>query len=231
MFDYCVPLLANPNMKYYRGEEIMRQPFYESKWLGGGKRKRFTVVTTISGGVYKGYETLLHAATLLKKYADFDFEWQIIGYEKSSQWVHIAEKYKKMNSSDANVCFHGRCTAEEMVEILVNADVYCHVSHIENSPNSVCEAMLLGLPVIATATGGTQSLLTDGIEGFLIQDGDPYTCAGTIVEVQQNMEHARLMGENAHKRAWERHNPIKIGNALVETYGNIIEDFGNSDIQ
>ena len=225
MFDRRVPLLANPKMKYFRGEEIMRKPFYEAKWLGGGKRDKFTIVTTVSGGVYKGYETLLHAATLLKKCADFDFEWRIIGYDSNSQWVHIAEKYKKMKSADANIHFYGRCTAEQMVDILIHSDVYCHVSHIENSPNSVCEAMLLGMPVIATATGGTQSLLTDGVEGYLIQDGDPYTCAGAIVEIQQNKEKAKNMGENARNWALERHNQKKVGDALVETYSKIMEDF------
>ncbi len=225
MFDHRVPLLANPKMKYFCGEEIMRKPFYEAKWLGGGRRDKFTIVTTISGGVYKGYETLLHAATLLKKYADFDFEWQIIGYDLNSQWVHIAEKYKNMKSVDANIHFYGRCTAEQMVDILIHSDVYCHVSHIENSPNSVCEAMLLGMPVIATSAGGTQSLLTDGVEGCLIQDGDPYTCAGTIVEIQQNKESAKTMGENARLRALERHNPKKVGYTLVETYRKVKNDF------
>lgn len=225
MFDRRVPLLANPQMRYFRGEEIMRKPFYEAKWLGGGKRDKFTIVTTISSGVYKGYETLLHAATLLKKYADFDFEWQIIGYDSNSQWVHIAEKYKKMKSADANIHFYGRCTAEQMVDILIQSDVYCHVSHIENSPNSVCEAMLLGMPVIATATGGTQSLLTDGLEGYLIQDGDPYTCAGTIVEIKHNKEKAKVMGGNARRRALERHNPKRIGLQLINTYQEIKADF------
>lgn len=225
MFDRRIPLLANPKMIYFRSEEIMRKPFYEAKWLGGDKRKSFTIVTTISSGVYKGFETLLHSAALLKKHADFDFEWLVIGYDSNSQWVHIAEKYKKIRSSDVNIHFMGRCTAEQMVEILINADVYCHVSHIENSPNSVCEAMLLGMPVIATSTGGTQSLLTDGVEGFLIQDGDPYTCAGTIVKIQQNKESAKTMGENARKRALERHEPKKIGNTLIKIYCKIMEDF------
>lgn len=229
MFDHRVPLLVNPNIKYFKGEEIMRKPFYESKWLGGGNKKQFTIVTTISIGVYKGYETLLHTASLLKKFANFDFEWQIIGYDSSLQMIRISEKYKNIKSADSNIRFMGRCSAEQMIEILINADVYCHVSHIENSPNSVCEAMLLGMPVIATATGGTQSLLTDGLEGYLIQDGDPYICAGTIVKIQQNKENAKKIGENARKRALERHNPKKIGNLLMETYTEIVMDFGHEN--
>lgn len=225
IFDRRVPLLANPQMVYFHSEEIMRKPFYKAKWLGGNKQKSFTIVTTISSGVYKGFETLLHTAALLKKYADFDFKWQIIGYDSNSQWVHIAEKYKKIRSADVNIHFMGRCTAEQMVEILINADVYCHVSHIENSPNSVCEAMLLGMPVIATSTGGTQSLLTDGLEGYLIQDGEPYICAGTIVDIQKNRECAKIMGEKAYKRALERHNPEKIGNTLLCTYKEILLNF------
>lgn len=40
-------------------------------------------------------------------------------------------------------------------------------SHIENSPNNLCEAMILGMPCIATDAGGTSTLLSNMKDGLL----------------------------------------------------------------
>ena len=153
----------------------------------------------------------------------------MIGYSDKEKWVSLSEKYKKTSCAEVNVKLLGRKTAEEMVEILLASDVYCHVSHIENSPNSVCEAMLLGMPVVATNGGGTCSMLSHGNEGLLIQDGDPYVMAGAISDIAHHFDKAKTFGKNARMRAFERHNQERIGKALVETYNTIVKDYKNQE--
>ena len=82
--------------------------------------------------------------------------------------------------------------------------------------------MVLGMPVIATYTGGTGSLLTDKKEGILIQDGDAYSMAGAILELINNPEYATELGKNASLRARERHNPAAITNDLISIYSKMI---------
>lgn len=220
-FDHYVPLLCNPNVKLFQGEEILRKEFYSNSWeksLGDN----LIIVSTISPGVYKGFETLLHAAKLLKEYANFEFEWHVIGYEKNDKYVRLAERLKRVNSEKTNICFHGRMQADEMLKILLKSDVYVQVSHIENSPNSLCEAMLLGMPIIASFAGGTSSMLKDSEEGVLLQDGDPYVLAGAIVNLRNNFDQAIQMGRMAKQRATKRHDPIDIGNHLVDVYKEIL---------
>ena len=118
----------------------------------------------------------------------------------------------------------GRKSAKEMVSIMTESSCFVQVSHIENSPNSLCEAMLLGLPIIATYAGGTASLIKDSEEGILIQDGDPYVMAGAIMELMSNKENAIRMANNAHRTACDRHNPQKIVKALLDTYIHIINE-------
>lgn len=89
---------------------------------------------------------------------------------------------------------------------------------IENSPNSLCEAMLLGLPIIVSYAGGTSSILNNGEEGILVQDGYPYSLAGAIIEVANNFP----MAKNVRTHAEERHDKNKIVNNLINTYNSII---------
>jgi len=221
-FDHFIPMLCNPDVKIFRGEEILRPEFYSKQWTKTAFGNPFKIVTTISSGVYKGYETVLHTSALLKQYANFDYEWNIIGYDDKSEWVHIAEKYKGFSSAESNIKLLGRKTAAEMVDILVDCDLYVQVSHIENSPNSVCEAMLLGMPIAASFAGGTSSILKDGEEGILVQDGDPYVLGGAIVTVANDFTKAKTFGDKARQRAIDRHNPKYIGGTLLETYELII---------
>ncbi len=53
-------------------------------------------------------------------------------------------------------------------------------SHIENSPNALCEAMLVGTPCIAAFVGGVPSLVRHGEEGLLYHDADPFALAGAV---------------------------------------------------
>lgn len=228
-WDKRIPLLFNSNVKYYVGDEILRDTFYKFNWKKECFSKKIHIVSTISSGPsYKGFETLLQAASLLKNYADFDFVWNVIGYTPKEKWVSISEKYKHVSCESANVNLLGRKNSDEMVGILLDSDIYVHVSHIENSPNSVCEAMLLGMPVIATNAGGTCSMLENEKEGILVQDGDPYVMAGAIVDYYTHFEKAKVYGENARKRALERHNPNRIGKQLLNAYKNIISDYMES---
>ena len=223
-WDRDITLLFNKSRTYYQCEEILRSPFYSYKWDKKRTNGKFVIASTVSSGIYKGLETLLKAANALKKYTDIDFEWRVIGVNPNDRTFRIAQKYVKLNYQDINVKLLGRKDADDVVRVLLDTDVYCHVSHIENSPNSVCEAMILGLPIVATYAGGTASILENGKEGILVQDGDPYIMAGSIIDLYINEESARLFGKNARERALIRHNPQTIANSLFKIYQEIEAD-------
>ncbi len=116
----------------------------------------------------------------------------------------------------------GKLSEQDMIDNLLKSNLFVMTSHIENSPNNLCEAMILGMPCIATYAGGTGSLLDDGIEGVLIQDGDPWAMAGAILELNEDIQKALAMGDNARKRALQRHDKDRISNELVGIYSNIL---------
>lgn len=225
-WDEYITGLLNNQRRYYVVDEILRSQFYNKKWSKEAfSREKFKIISTISGGIYKGYETVLKAANLLKQYSNIDFEWIIAGYDDRGKWVKIAELYTKIKSNDVNVKLLGRIDADQLSDLLIDSDIYVHVSHIENSPNSVCEAMLVGMPIVASFAGGTASLLTTKKDGILVQDGDPYVYAGAIVHLYQNFELAKQLGKSARLKAMVRHNPVRIANQLLDAYHQILKDF------
>lgn len=223
--DESYTCLLTPERQYYVVNEILRPEFYNVQWKGFIDTTCVKIVTTISGAIYKGIETILKSAYLLKKYAKCQFEWHIIGYDDQSKWVKISEKMTGLNCHDCNLIFHGRIDALSLSKFLCESDIYVNASHIENSPNSVCEAMLVGMPIIATYAGGTASLLKHEEDGILVQDGAPYVMAGAIVNIIHRPEDALMLASSAREKALVRHNKVSIVNELMSTYNSILEDY------
>jgi glycosyltransferase involved in cell wall biosynthesis len=221
-WDRRVCSVLSPASTYYHCEEIIRDTFFKQQWSQSVQKEK-VLFSTIQPNIYKGLETVLETAVLLKKILPFSFVWKIAGISPEHSIVKMFERKKGARFSENGVELCGSLGLEALVEHELKADLFIHPSHIDNSPNSVCEAMLLGLPVIATASGGTGSLLNDGEEGILIQDGDPFAMAGAISELLENTEKATAMGIAARKRAMLRHDPVKVSATLFDTYRLILE--------
>ena len=111
-----------------------------------------------------------------------------------------------------------------MVERLLKTHVFVLPSAIENSSNSLGEAMLLGMPCVATNTGGTMDILKHGQEGFLYPYTEPAMCAKYISEYFENDILSIQFGSKARKIAIERHNPQKNTEKLIKIYSKIMEE-------
>ncbi len=101
--------------------------------------------------------------------------------------------------------------------------MYVHPSYIENSPNSVCEAMLLGMPTIVASSGGCSSIIENRKEGLLVNTGEPFDITGAILDLHENTELAKELGINARRKALRKYiDPDKIVNELIEVYKSIM---------
>lgn len=212
-----------PQAKYFHCDEAMRAPFLSNEWKQWNNRDKIVITTTIKDNFYKGLETVFRASQILSDKIGKRFEWRIIGIEEGSVYVKAARKEANFPSSSSEVKLLGRKMASQMIDELLNSDMYVHPSHIENSPNGVQEAMLLGMPVIATNVGGTPSMLADGKEGLLVQSKDPYAMAGAILEFCESPSKAKEMGENARKLGLVRNDGKKICDDLLRIFDDLIE--------
>lgn len=212
-----------PQAQYFHLEEAMREDFHKKKWQPHKERDKFILVTTIRSNPYKGLETLMEASKLLVPLIDKKFEWRIVGINENDPYVKASQETANYPDFAESVKLLGSRSGPELANELLNADAYIHPSHIDNSPNSVCEAMLMGLPVVATNVGGVPCILKDQEEGLLVQSGDSYALAGAILEVYNNPEKAWEMGRNASIRGIKRNNLDKIIENLLSIYEEIIQ--------
>ena len=218
-WDYAVTTALNPQIKYHYGGEMLRSVFYENH--NRIIPKKLTIVTTSSSAMYKGFDFILKTANILKNKFSLDFTWQVYGNINPQ----FFEKYTGLQHQHLNIQLGGVATAEQLCNAICNSTVYFQPSYIENSPNSVCEAQILGVPVVATNVGGTASLIENNVSGVLVPIGDPYFAAYQIYRIYNDNSLNLSIGENAKQTAHKRHNREIIANQLLNTYKEIIEEF------
>lgn len=211
--------LFNPGATYFHCEEALRDSFItsEKRWKYSDEKKK-TIISVISRPWYKGCDLILKTAALLKRFTDIDFEWKVYGIPE----MKFFESVYGIKAKDVNVRPMGTATKEELVEAICSASCYVHPGYIENSPNSLCEAQFLGIPVLATYVGGIPSMVVNGKDGILFPANAPYTAASLIKKVTSDRVLAENLSKEAMTIAARRHNRKEIGERLYNIYTRII---------
>ncbi len=142
----------------------------------------------------KRYDNFLKAAAIVNKTAP-DTRYALLGdgplrsnLENLSQELGIASK----------VTFFGE--QHDIVTHVAAFDIFALISETEGLSLSICEAMALGKPVLATDVGGNRELVEDGKTGFLIPREDTEALARAIVRLLQDPEMAHDMGQRAREK-------------------------------
>lgn len=210
--------LLSPNSKYYVCNEMLRPEIYQSnKVWQYHSRNRKKIVSVISSPIYKGGDIILRVANILKK-LNFQYEWEVYGVQNMRDW----ERLSGIESQNVNVNVKGVVTAYQLVESIIDSDVFVHPSYIENSSNTICEAQLLGVPVIANNVGGISSLIKHEETGILVPANDIYKMTSYIIEMFNDKEKASIIGQQARESALKRHKPDEIVKCVINIYRDII---------
>lgn len=177
-FDRDYASKCNKNARYFTMNETLRGCFYEGQW-NYAECEPHTIFLSQGDYPLKGLHYLLLAAGKLKeKYPDLKIKIagnSLVNYRtlkdkiKISAYGKYLRKLLKENGLEDRVHFLGRLTAEEMKAEYLKCGLYVCCSSNENSPNSLGEAMLLGVPCVAAKVGGIPSLFADGQDGILYQ--------------------------------------------------------------
>ncbi len=218
-WDKALLRLFNPEACYYHCEEALRPSFLSCNQLWCWPRvDKVRIASVISNPWYKGYDLILKTAKLLRDFTKIEIEWNVYGV---GDIVPFFEKKYGIKSSEVGVCPRGAVSQEVLVDSLCHSHCFVAPSYIDNSPNSVCEAQLLGMPVLATHVGGVASIVRDGVTGILFPSNDPYMLASHIQRLLRVPEDAISLGRAARKQALMRHNPESIGKSLLSIYRKV----------
>lgn len=234
-FDRTFAAEANETAVYYPMNETMRPCFYEGSWTPE-KCEKHTIFFSQADYPLKGFHYLLQAMPrILEEYPDTKIivagnsiirEGGLLNRLKISAYGRYLKKLIRQYGLKDKVVFLGKISAEEMKEQFLQCNALVCSSVLENSPNSVAEAMLLGTPVVAAAVGGIPSMITDKMEGLLYTGGNVEELADTIMEMWKMTEVPARIGrlsKNAVARAKKAHDPETNFMRLKEIYNEIGE--------
>ena len=224
-WDKAVTKVCNPERVYFHVDEALRPAFIEgvNHWtLNEKNSSKLRLVTLGCSTLYKGLDMMIKTAIQLKKLG-IDFEWNVIGHIPN-EFRKMVEYKEKKKFKDCNINILGFQSPEFISELLCNSSMYVHTAYIENSPNSLCEAQIIGVPIVSTNVGGISSLVSDGIDGVLIPANDPYRMAFEIAELFADKERMERYSTKGMERAKERHNPKNIARDLLNCYNTIIRN-------
>ena len=139
------------------------------------------------------------------------------------------KRYCKQLTAELGIAGHIRYTgpldAAAMRQAYLEADVFLLPSCCENSPNSLGEAMLLGLPCVAAAVGGIPSMLENGREGLLYGDAlDDKALADAVLRILQSADGGMALGRAARARALQTHDAARNAGELEQIYKTILQE-------
>ncbi len=178
--------------------------------------EKLEIITVSQAGSRKGNEIILRTADILKNDFHLNFTWKVAG---SKDAFHLFEKKSGLRHEDLNIELLGFIPASEVAKQLSTSHVYVHPSIADNSPNSLCEAQVVGCPVIAANVGGIPQLVEDGKTGLLYPYNEPHMLAYLLMKLDE--EQLRELSANERRIAIERHDPKKIADVLMNTYEEI----------
>lgn len=231
-FDKAAAKKMNPDVKYFFMNETMRGEFYEGKWSYGACEKH-RIFFSQADYPLKGFHYLLQALSYIKeKYPDVTVAVagnSLVNYEtlkdkiKISAYGKYLRKFIKELGMEDKITFLGKLSADEMKQQYLKCHTFVCASSLENSPNSVGEAMLLGTPVVASYTGGIPSMLEHEKEGILFEKGNPKALAEAVLRTWESYPTVNTITENARVRARKTHDGDENYRTLLDIYQQISE--------
>ncbi len=186
----CVEVI-NPQIEYHFCGEILRDIFYEyaGDWNYNACQKHTIFVSQATYPI-KGFHFLLKALPfIINKFPDtsvYVAGTNILNTKIKGSYAYYIEKLIKTFDLEDRIFFLGTLSEAEMIQQYLNANVFVLPSSIENSPNSLKEAKLLGVPSVVSFVGGAYSGSNVGSECFFYPYNEPEVLAYYICETFQN---------------------------------------------
>ena len=221
--------LINPSAKFHYSGRILRDVFYRTDRKHDiSACRKYSIFVSQANYPIKGFHFLLKAMGLVQtRYPQAELYVagrEVIGRDKQNGYSRYLQDITDEENLADKVHFLGILSDEEMAEQYLRAHIFVSASTIEDPSNSVCEAMILGTPTVASYVGGTTELITHEKDGLLYPANEYYILAGQIMRIFDDDEFAARLSENAKKTAHERHNKQKIGERQMGIYRAIISE-------
>ncbi len=145
----------------------------------------------------KAYDVLLHAAARLK-HSEAKYRFVIAGQGKAGLYDDLLALRKQLALEDT-VHFLG--FNDDPAGFLANLDLFLLSSTTEGFSIATIQAMVSGLPVIVTRSGGPQEIVTHNVNGWMIAPGEAQAIAEAVEKVSQDAALKQRLAEQGRQHA------------------------------
>ena len=161
----------------------------------------------------KGFCDLIRAASIvIAKNASTKFV--LAGHGDIERGKKLAEDLGIL----ASISFPGWISGGEKHKLLQQASIFCLPSYGEGVPISMLEAMNYKLPVIVTPVGGIPDVISDRVNGLLVEPGNVEAIANAINELIENPSYANKISNSGCEYVKTNYSLEVIGLKLTELY-------------
>lgn len=236
-WDYNYVKSVNKNIKYYHCNEILRNKFYTAKKWSSKKYVPYTIFVSQANYTLKAAHMIIEIVKKLKKEFS-NIKCYIAGENitksksfmtklNSSYAGHIKNLINKYKLND-NIIYTGALNEDEIISHLQKVNVFLSASIIENSSNSLQEAMLIGTPCVSSDVGGISSIANES-QCLLYPFNDIDKCVSHITDIFNNNFDIDTLSHNAIKRIEFLANPQINSNVMYNIYKDIVLESKNEN--
>ena len=179
----------------------------------------FTIIVVANLIPYKGHVDLLDALAQVE--VRLPDNWRLLVVGRDGGILEDLRRQAERSGIDRHVLWLGE--RRDVPRLLAIADLAVLASHEEGSPNSLIEAMMCGLPVVATAVGGSAEVVVTGERetGELVAARDPQALGAAIARLAADPERRAAMGRRGRDRAMAEFSLERCTERYLALYSNL----------
>jgi len=141
----------------------------------------------------------------------------------------IRQLFKTHYQTIDNLEMTGRLPKPELIQHLLNADVFIFPSFSEGFPCSVTEAMAYGLPILASPVGAIPDMIENGKGGFLIESQDVDGYVKAVLRLMENKGLCESMGTYNRIKANREYDYAVVMKKLCNLYDSVLDGFSKAN--
>lgn len=218
----------NPDIHYHFCNETLRPSFYSSQWKYETCRTHSIFLSQAHYPI-KGIQQVIKALPIILKHYP-DTQVYVAGnnfiktsFLKRNGFSDYLQKIMTHYQVKDKITFLGILNEEQMTKQYVEANVFICPSSIENSPNSVGEAQLIGTPCVASYVGGTMDMIEEGKTGLLYRFEETTILAQRVCQIFADDTLAKALSREERIVASCRHNKEFNAKQLYSIYKSILK--------